>query len=75
MTWPVTSAESVEANQTMTGATHPGENFSRISSETGRSEVSRVIAPGAMALAVTPYRASSWAAIWVKAAIPALAAP
>ena len=28
MTWPVTSAESVEANQTMTGATQPGENFS-----------------------------------------------
>ncbi len=35
----------------------------------------RVSAAGAMALTVTPYRWSSWAAMTVKAAMPALAAP
>ena len=35
----------------------------------------RVAAPGAMAVTVTPYRASSIAAMIVNDAMPALAAP
>ncbi len=54
MTWPVTSAESGDANHVITGATHVGAKFWRISSVISRSPVSRVSAPGPMALTVTP---------------------
>ena len=54
MTWPVTSAESGDANQVITGATHVGAKFRRISSVISRSPVSRVSAPGPIALTVTP---------------------
>src|SRR5207302_7402261 len=71
----VTSDDSFEASQTQTGATQRGSRAAFTSSEIGRSSVMRVSAPGAMALTVTPYRASSRAAMMVRPAIPDLAAP
>ncbi len=62
----------------MIGAIHRGDICSFASSDTWpipRFSVMRVSAAGAMALTVTPYRASSIAAITVNAAMPALAAP
>ena len=51
ITWPVTSDESAEASQVATGATQVGAKPCRTSSERLlRSPVSRVSAPGAMAV-------------------------
>ncbi len=58
-----------------------GSETSKVPGSTGRYDpgfacsVMRVRAPGLIALTVTPYRASSAAAMMVRAAMPALAAP
>jgi hypothetical protein len=77
-TRPVTPFDSAEASHVTIGAIQRGERISRSSSVSGagpRPSVMRVRATGATALTVTPYRPSSSAAITVKAAMPALAAP
>ena len=77
-TRPVMSFDSADANQVAIGAIQRGERISRSSSVSGagpRPSVMRVSATGATALTVTPYRASSNAAMLVNAAMPAFAAP
>ena len=67
------------ARKATIGATFSGARASNSPSGTRRSpnvlSVIRVLAPGAMAFTVTPYRCISMATICVNAAIPAFAAP
>ena len=78
--WPVIPCASSDASATAIGDMFEGSSGSNTpSSGFGSSpkvtSVMRVRAFGAMQLTVTPYRASSCAAISVKPAIPAFAAP
>src|ERR671916_659166 len=78
MTRPVTARDAGEASQTRAGDTHFGSyRPARASSVSARKvdAVMSVSAVGQTALTVTPYRASSMAAISVNDAIPPLAAP
>ncbi len=77
-TRPVTSRESGLASHTTIGEMRRGAISSLSSSDAWpipRFSVMRVSAAGAMAFTVTPYRPSSLAAMTVKLAMPALAAP
>ena len=71
-------AASLARNAT-NGATFSGASASNCPSGSRSSpkvlSVIRVLAPGAIAFTVTPYRCISMATICVKAAIPAFAAP
>ena len=76
-TRPVTSRDSAEPSQTTSGEIASGLR-SAVAAAVRIISMSCVIlvsAVGAMALTVTPYRSSSRAAMMVRLAIPALAAP
>src|ERR1700677_4965364 len=77
-TRPVTAPLASLASQTTNGLTcsgASGSNPAPIVSDMPAVAVSRVLATGAIAFTVTPYRPSSIAAITVRLAIPPLAAP
>ena len=71
ITRPVTSPASAEASHATIGELSSGSAMSEVSKA---PSVIRVRATGAIALTVTPYRPSSWAATSVSPAMPAFAA-
>ncbi len=79
-TRPVTLAASGLASHVVTTEIQRGDMASfissvRFSSPPMSGRVSRETAVGARQFTVTPYFTNSWAAMIVKAAMPALAAP
>src|SRR6478672_5045331 len=78
MTWPVIACASLAQSATTTAETFAGSSGSKPSGGAAIwnvSSVMRVRAFGARQLTVTPYRWSSWAAMIVKPAMAAFAAP